>query len=344
MGHGHQFKLGVLALIGLMLSVSPALAEDRIFELRLSHWLPPSHPLHKSFEEWGSSVEHDSKGTIKFRVYPAQQLGRAFDHYDMARDGIADLTYVSPGYQPGRFPIFDAINLPLTLSNAKAGSGALDDWYRSYAASEMSDVKYCFAFAHDPGSFHSREKKIVVPDDLVGMKIRPAQAAVALLVSSLGATNVQAAAPEVRDALGKGVADAVTFPWGSIVLFGIDKVTKFHLEAPLYTTGFVWVMNPRAYTVMSKSQQQVIDDHCNRRWAERIAGPWADFEHEGIAKLNAQAGHELYTLTGAQLDKWRAASEPVVRTWSIAVRKAGANPEAVLKGLKNSLAESNSGL
>ena len=89
---------------------------------------------------------------------PAQQLGKAFDHYDMARDGIADLTYVSPGYQPGRFPIFDAADLPFMLSNAKAGSGALDDWYRKYAATEMKDVKFCLAFAHDPGTFHSRKE------------------------------------------------------------------------------------------------------------------------------------------------------------------------------------------
>jgi TRAP-type C4-dicarboxylate transport system substrate-binding protein len=143
MDRSHQSKLGALALIGLALCVSPALAEDRIFELRLSHWLPPSHPLHKSFEEWGASVEHDSKGTIKFHVYPAQQLGRAFDHYDTARDGIADVTYVSPGYQPGRFPIFDAINLLLALSNAKADFGVLDDRYRNYATTEMKDVKYC---------------------------------------------------------------------------------------------------------------------------------------------------------------------------------------------------------
>jgi TRAP-type C4-dicarboxylate transport system substrate-binding protein len=343
MDHSNLTKLGALALIGLTLCVGPALAEDRIFELRLSHWLPPSHPLHKSFEEWGASVEHDSKGTIKFHVYPAQQLGRAFDHYDMARDGIADLTYVSPGYQPGRFPIFDAINLPFMLSNAKAGSGALDDWYRNYAVTEMKDVKYCFAFAHDPGSFHSRDKKVLEPADLVGMKIRPAQAAVASLVTSIGATNVQAAAPEVRDVVGKGVADAVTFPWGSVLLFGIDKVTKFHMEVPLYTTGFVWVMNPDAYAAMSKRQQQVIDDHCNRRWAERIAGPWAEFEHEGIAKLKSEAGHEVYTLAGPQLDKWRLASEPVVQRWSIVAKQQGADPDAVLKGLKDALAESNSG-
>ena len=31
------------------------------------------------------------------------------------------------------------------------------------------------------------------------------------------------------------MADAVTFPWGSMVLFGIDKVTKYHMDVPLDT-------------------------------------------------------------------------------------------------------------
>ena len=53
---------------------------------------------------------------IKYKVYPAQQLGKAFDHYDMARDGIADLTYINPGYQPGRFPIIAAGELPFLIS------------------------------------------------------------------------------------------------------------------------------------------------------------------------------------------------------------------------------------
>ena len=97
-----------LAMLGLAFGLGTASAEDKTFELKLSHWVPPSHPLQKAMEDWGASVEKDSGGTIKYHVFPAQQLGKAFDHYDMARDGIADITYVSPGYQPGRFPIFAA--------------------------------------------------------------------------------------------------------------------------------------------------------------------------------------------------------------------------------------------
>ena len=202
-----------LALL-LAASVTPAFAQEKTFELKLSHWVPASHPLQKALEDWGAAVEKESGGTIKSKVFPAQQLGKAFDHYDMARDGIADVTYVNPGYQPGRFPIIGAGELPFLMSDAKGGSMALDAWYRKYAEKEMKDVKFCLAFIHSPSSFHSRTKKIVVPDDVKGMKIRPAHATMANFVTQLGGTNVQSSAPEVRDIIERGVADAVTFPVG----------------------------------------------------------------------------------------------------------------------------------
>lgn len=326
--------------LALLLGLAPAaVAQDKSFELRLSHWVPPSHPLQKALEEWGASVEKASNGTIKSKVFPAQQLGKAFDHYDMARDGIADVTYINPGYQPGRFPLIGAGELPFLMSTAKGGSQALDAWYRKYAANEMKDVKFCLAFVHDPGTFHSRAKKIMVPGDIKGMKIRPAHATIATWVTQLGGTNVQSSAPEVRDILEKGVAESVTFPWGSIPLFGIDKVTKYHMDAPLYVTTFAWVMNKAKYNEMSAGQKKVIDDHCNNEWALKVAGPWSDFEHNGVAKLKADAAHEVYSISPAQLAEWRKSAEPLEKSWADNVKKTGGNPDAAMKELKAELAK-----
>ena len=79
------------------------------------------HPLQKAIEEWGADVEKASGGTIKYKVFPSQQLGKAFDHYDMARDGIADVVYVNPGYQPGRFPVIAAGQIPGKATAVKSG-------------------------------------------------------------------------------------------------------------------------------------------------------------------------------------------------------------------------------
>ena len=338
-----RFAGCVYAAALLIGGATAALAQDKTFELKLSHWVPPAHPLQKALEDWGASVEKDSGGTIKYKVYPAQQLGKAFDHYDMARDGIADLTYINPGYQPGRFPIIGAGELPFLMTNAKGGTQALDAWYRKYAAQEMKDVKFCLAFVHDPGAFHSRSKKIVVPDDIKGMKIRPAHATMATFMTQLGGTNVPSSAPEVRDILERGVADAVTFPWGSVVLFGIDKVTKYHLDMPLYVTTFAFVFNKDKYNQMSAAQKRVIDDHCTPEWALKVASPWADFEHAGIAKIKAEAGHEVYEPTPAQIAEWKKAAQPLEEKWAEGVKKTGADPAVVMKELKAQLSKEGAG-
>jgi TRAP-type C4-dicarboxylate transport system substrate-binding protein len=332
-------RIAATGAIFMALLVPAAVAQDKPVHLKLSHWVPPSHPLQKALEDWGNSIKQASGGTITFTVFPAQQLGKAFDHYDMARDGIADVTYINPGYQPGRFPIIGAGELPFLIADAKGGSQALDAWYRAYAEKEMKDVKFCLAFVHDPGTFHSKVKKIMVPGDINGMKIRPAHATMASFVTRLGGTNVQASAPEVRDILEKGVADAVTFPWGSVPLFGIDKVTKYHMDVPLYVTTFAWVMNKATYEGMSASQKKVIDNHCTNEWALRVAAPWADFEHAGIQKLKSDPAHEVYSISADQLAEWRKAAEPLEAVWADNVRKAGADPDAIMKALKASLAQ-----
>lgn len=62
-------------------------------------------------------------------------------------------------------------------------------------------------------------------------------------MTSLGATTVQMSAPESREALERGVADAITFPWGSLFGFKIDGITKFHIDAPMYVATFATVIN-----------------------------------------------------------------------------------------------------
>jgi len=327
----------------LVLPATPAIAQDKTVNLKMSSWVPAQHPLNPSLQAWADDIRKASNGSITATLFPSEQLGKAFDHYDMARDGIADIAYINPGYQPGRFPIMAGASLPFMFANGKGGTAAIDAWYRPYAAKEMKDIKVCFAFVHDPGTFHSR-KKIVLPGDLKGMKIRPATSTIGQMVTSLGGTNVQSSAPEARDMLERGVADAITFPWGSIGLFGIDKVVNFHMDVALYVTPFVWGMNLDKYNSLSVAQKKVIDDHCTSEWAERVASPWADFEFAGRAKIAAQPGHEVYKLTPEQLQAWRTATAPGQIQWADAVKKTGQDPVVVMDALKASLVKNKAAL
>ena len=153
----------------------------------------------------------------------------------------------------------------------------MDEWYRRYADKEMKDVKYLPDVRARSGHLPlHQEEGAVLPTDMNGLKFRPPNAVIASWMRSLGATNVQAAAPEIRDVLEKGVAEGAGSPWGSMGLFGIDKVTQFHIDAPIYVSEQVWVLNTATYAKLSPAQKKVMDDHCSSDWSLKIATPWAE--------------------------------------------------------------------
>ncbi len=332
-----------VALAAAMLCATVgAQAQEKAVELKFAHWLPQTHPLAKlGFEPWAKSVEAASKGSIKVAFFPAQQLGKAADHYDMARDGIADITWVNPGYQAGRFPLIAVGELPFLVTKPGGGSGALDQWYRQYAGTEMKDVKYCFAHLH-VGTMHSK-KPISEPSQIKGMKIRSSNGTNAAYMTLLGATNVQVSAPEARDALDKGVADALAFPWGSVITFGIDKATKFHSDMRMYASDFVWVMNKGWYDKLAAGQKKVIDDHCNNEWAGKVGAAWGDSEDSGQEKIEKLGGHTIVPVSPAQLDLWKKAAAPLYTTWEASADKVGVNGKQALADLQKELAARKAG-
>ena len=133
---------GAATSTAMMLAVSAAFAQDPQVTLRFSHWSPPQHPMSTiSVPDWVNAVEKASNGSIKIQVYPAQQLGKAVDHYDIARDGLADISWVNAGFQPGRFPVAQAIEMPWLYADPNRMELAFDAWYRPLAAKEMKDVQ-----------------------------------------------------------------------------------------------------------------------------------------------------------------------------------------------------------
>ena len=63
----------------------------------------------------------------------------------------------------------------------------------------------------------------------------------------------------------------------------------------------------------------------------------------GLKAYRGEVARELPTaLTPAQLAEWRKAAEPLYAEWAENARKAGYNPDTIMKDLKDSLAKYNS--
>jgi TRAP-type C4-dicarboxylate transport system substrate-binding protein len=109
------------------------------------------------------------------------------------------------------------------------------------------------------------------------------------------------------------------------------------MDAALYVSDFVWVMNKTKYETLSSAQRDVIDAHCNTEWAEKIASPWADFEAAGREKVRNEPGHEVYKISPDDLAAWRKAAEPLTAKWADGVRKAGVDPDKAMAELRATL-------
>jgi len=94
--------------------------------------VPPSHPLQKAMEDWGASIKKASNGTIKYKVFPAQQLGKAFDHYEIPtqESKLASWRFCCDRYDRRNFAAAVGVRHPLCSIGLGWGQGGDDHLVR----------------------------------------------------------------------------------------------------------------------------------------------------------------------------------------------------------------------
>ncbi|WP_372027194.1 TRAP transporter substrate-binding protein [Tistrella mobilis] len=305
--------------------------------VRFAHWVPTTHALHQGVEDWAKAVTAESKGTLEVQVFPAEQLGKARDHYDMVASGIADLALVVPGYTPGRFPVVSVLELPFLVPSAAQAAAPFDSWYRPLASREMPEVTYCLGIVQEPGILHSR-KPVVVPEDVEGMKLRPGSALVGRLFASMGASAVSISAPEAREAAARGVIDAATLAYGTLVSFGLDKVLNNHMDLPLYSVPVLYLANTRWYQGLSGDARAAVDAHCSVADAVRQSTAWGDWERAGRGVLAALPNQTFTNPDAAQRALWAETGKPFRAQWIADAGAKGVDGAAALAELEAAIA------
>lgn len=317
--------LNTLCLATLVaVSSASTVAQETPITLKLAHWVPPTHVLAtEAIPQWMKAVEAASGGSLRFTVFPAGQLGKPTDHYDLARDGIADVAWANPGMNAGRFPVFAVTQLPMLVGDSRGGSQAVTEWYRAYEAKEMGDVKLCLAHMMYGSMLHTKAK-VVYPEDLKGMKIRPSSSAEATLIKLAGGSAIPGANPQAREMIERGVADGTTGVPASQIVFGVDRAVKYHLALQLSQPTWALVINKDKYAAMSPRQKKAIDDNCTPEAAYRFAEPLYRVEQAGVPELQKrnQVTHPNEAITA----KWKSLAADVKVEWAKEV--AGRNLDA----------------
>ena len=109
------------AIVMISLARPVAAAETLVLSsyLTVKHWL-----VSQVLTQWAKDVEKETGGDIKINIL-ATALGKPAAHFDIARDGVADITLAVPGYTPGRFTLTMVSTLPNVGNNAESVGGAM---------------------------------------------------------------------------------------------------------------------------------------------------------------------------------------------------------------------------
>lgn len=295
--------LGVIIML-LALATEVYAAE----QIRFSLWSSPTHPVTLAAKTWANAVNSAGSGKIEVTLFPAQQLGSAAEHFDLVDRGEVDMALVNFGYEPDRFPIASLALIPFTIRESKAGTRALDEWYRLYAPQELENTIYCLGFAQDPGTLHAK-MKITSPDQLRGLKLRAGNGVLARYFALTGAKTVFLPAPDALEAVRRDEFDAMTFSYGSFFVLGLDRAMHHHIDIPLYSSFLGWLINRERYNHLSSDAKRILNNFCNTEQAGKVADQWAAVEIAGRERVRVTAGHFLHDLDSSDLTAWRQLAE-----------------------------------
>ena len=302
--------------------------------LNLHHFLPAQANVPKLvLDVWADSVEADSDGRIKIDRFPSMQLGgRPPELMDQAIDGIADVVWTVVGYTPGRYPRTEVFELPFMMTDARAMSRAYWEMFETHMKdSEFKDVHILGTWVHGPGMLHAN-KEVVTPADMEGLKIRGGSRLVNALLEKVGATPVGMPVPAVSEGLSKGVIDGTTIPWEVTTALKVPELVTNHTEfdgVSLYTLTFVLAMNKDRYESLPDDLKAVIDKNSGLEFSVFAGGTQADADGPS-RQIAVDRGNNIVTVSGADIEAWKSAAEPIYAEWVADMDAKGIDGQALI--------------
>ncbi len=328
-----------LALAGSLFNSSIAAAE----ELVLSSWLPAKHPVVTGvMKPWAKAVSKATDGRVKVRILP-KPLGAPPAHYDLAADGVADITYGLHSFtKDDRFLRSRVGQFSFLGDTAEATSVAYWNVYGGdlKAQEEHKGTKLLGLFVHGPGMFHNNKRKIETVDDFKGLKIRTPGGYIAALAGDLGITTQFMGPGQVFEKLSTGVIDGVTFPMEALKAFKLTDHLTHTMKIPggMYNTSWFLVMNEGKWAGLSDADKAAIEAISGKALASMAGKVW-DKADQGGAKWVGKSDVMVYDAPGPVVDALKSLATKHEKTWVEAVKGTGYDGAAALKAIRSATAQ-----
>lgn len=302
--------------------------------LTMSSWVPPTHFVHTDFlVPFTEKVAEVTEGRVTVTILPAP-LASPPQHWELARNGVADITWGNFTYEPERFVSMWFAEFPNAGTNAEAQSRALWQTYETFLADNVAfdGVKMLGVGMFGGGQLHHGSETVTSPDDVANVKFRMGGPIQEQLLTSLGAIPVAAPATKAYEMLESGVIDGSLHTMESVVNFRLEDSLTHHTIFPngFYDATFFVIMNGAKWGGLSDEDKAAIEGIIG----EELSAAWGqNFDEQNPAAIESlsAAGHDIVEASPELIAAVDTIYGEMVADWVEAAKAAGvADPEAML--------------
>ncbi len=301
-------------------------------QLTYSIFFPATHGQAEAGMAWAKEVEKRSQGQVKITVFPGGTLTKANQCYDGVVNGISDIGMSVFAYNRGRFPVMEAVDLPLGYPNGKVATKVVNDFFQQVQPKELSDVKVLYLHAHGPGLLHTK-KPVRALADMDKLKIRSTGLS-AKVVEALGAIPVAMPQGATYESLQKGVVEGTFGPIEVLKGWRQAEVVKYTTDCRGvgYTTAMFVVMNLKKWNALDDPLKQVFES-VSAEWIDVHGAKWDEVDAAGRA-FTQELGNSIIDLDPAESDRWKAAVAPILDDYVTRTKPTGIDGKPLVDNLK----------
>lgn len=325
-------RKALLAALAAAILTSPALAADPV-TIKVATFVPEkSTGVAKVIKPWMEAVQAEVGDAVRMQPFWGGTLGKnPFKQYELVKNGVADVTWVLPGYTAGQFPELQAMELPFFAETGRDASIAGWRLAEQGLLSGLEDVHLIGFWATSPSILFTRFP-VAGLGDLANKRIRSVGPVHAAWLESVGAAPQTMASTEMNEALDRGILDGVVQGWTGMQTFKSLPLVTHAVDVPVGVIPFLLLMNKATWEALPEAVQAAIMKHGGLAMAKAGGGAYDALADEIRDKAVAD-GLTLVTLPPEARQAAAADARKIHDDWIA----GAANGRAVYDTMKTAL-------
>ncbi len=294
-------------------ALSPNASQADVIKLKAATYFSPAQPLGKGFTMFLDKVMERSNGQVKIQSFMGGSLLGPKDIYDGVVQGTVDIGLTMPGYNSGKFPEMEIVEVPHGYVSSFVSSHVANDYFNKYDPKGFSETKMMYWFASPP-SVIILNKPAKTIADLKGLKIR-GTARIGEVVSCLGAIPTSAPAGEVYTNISRNVMDGIMWPISTLDEWKLadlkPKITNCWQVGGVF--AFYTVMNKDTWNKLPSNIQKIFMEVAEEMITKHAAF-YDGADLKGYA-MGQSAAAEVFNLSKEDINKAIKMIQPVADKW-----------------------------